>query len=115
MRPEFSKRELQLDELIAAVGSPIGAAAENQQQPIFSHQFGQRSALAMLISQRKVRHLLADLSTGAVAVVLGFYELAPGARGYILSAGGEFADYLMKDCGLGFLIHGLPFYAAACQ
>jgi hypothetical protein len=34
MRSEFSKRELQLDELIAAVGSPISAATENQQQPI---------------------------------------------------------------------------------
>ena len=55
----------------------------------------------MLIGQRKVRYLLADLWTGAVAVVLGFYELAPGTRGYILSASGEFADYLMKDCGLG--------------
>ena len=34
VRLEFSKRELQLDELVAAVGSPIGAAAEDQQQPI---------------------------------------------------------------------------------
>ena len=34
MRLEFSKRELQLDELVAAVGSPIGTAAEDQQQPI---------------------------------------------------------------------------------
>ena len=31
VRLEFFKRELQLDELVAAVGSPIGAAAENQQ------------------------------------------------------------------------------------
>ena len=34
VRFEFSKRELQLDELVAAVGSPIGTAAEDQQQPI---------------------------------------------------------------------------------
>ena len=34
VRLEFFKRELQLDELVAAVGSPIGAAAEDQQQPI---------------------------------------------------------------------------------
>jgi hypothetical protein len=34
VRLEFSKTELQLDELVAAVGSPIGAAAEDQQQPI---------------------------------------------------------------------------------
>ena len=34
VRLEFSKRESQLDELVAAVGSPIGAAAEDQQQPI---------------------------------------------------------------------------------
>jgi hypothetical protein len=34
VRLEFSKRELQLDELVAAIGSPIGTAAEDQQQPI---------------------------------------------------------------------------------
>lgn len=34
VRFELFKRELQLDELVAAVGSPIGAAAEDQQQPI---------------------------------------------------------------------------------
>ena len=34
VRPEVFERELQLDELVAAVGSPIGAAAEDQQQPI---------------------------------------------------------------------------------
>jgi hypothetical protein len=31
MRLQCSERELQLDELVAAIGSPIGAAAENQQ------------------------------------------------------------------------------------
>ena len=34
VRLQFSERELQLDELVAAIGSPIGAAAEDQEQPI---------------------------------------------------------------------------------
>ncbi len=49
VRLQFSERELQLDELVAAVGSPIGAAAEDQEQPIWSHQFVRSPALAMLI------------------------------------------------------------------
>jgi len=57
VRLEFSKRELQLDELVAAVGSPIGAAAEDQQQPICSHELGQCSAPAMLVGQGEVRNL----------------------------------------------------------
>ena len=36
---EILERELQLDELIAAIGSPIGAAAEDQQQTVRPHQF----------------------------------------------------------------------------
>ena len=43
VRLEFSKRE-QLDELVAAVGSPIGAADEDQQQPICSYEPGQLCA-----------------------------------------------------------------------
>ena len=105
MRLEFSKRELQLDELVAAVGSPICAPAEDQQQPIWSHQVGQRPAFAMLIGQRKVRYLLADFWTGAVAVVLGFDELAPVIGSNILSAGSVFADHIVKDCGLDILFH----------
>ncbi len=105
MRLEFSKRELQLDELVAAVGSPICAPAEDQQQPIWSHQVGQRPAFAMLIGQRKVRYLLADFWTGAVAVVLGFDELAPVIGSNILSAGSVFADHIVKDCGFGLLFH----------
>ena len=38
VRLQILERELQLDELIAAVGSPIGAAAEYQQQSVGSHQ-----------------------------------------------------------------------------
>jgi hypothetical protein len=69
----------------------------------------------MQIRQRKVRHFVADLWTGAVAVVLGLYELAPGIGGDILPASSEFADYVMKDCGLDVLIYGLPFYAAVAS
>ena len=54
---------------------------------------------------------LADLWAGAVAVFLGFHELAPVVGGDILSAGSEFADYVMKDCGVD--ARRLPSYAAA--
>jgi hypothetical protein len=105
VRLEFSKRELQLDELVAAVGSPIGAAAEDQQQPIWSHQVGQCSAPAMLVRQRKIRNLRADSRTGPVAVVLCVHESSPVVGRNVLSAGSEFADYLMKDRSLGLLFH----------
>src|SRR5215469_13761455 len=36
VRLQRSEGKLQLDELVAAIGAPIGAAAENQQQPIWS-------------------------------------------------------------------------------
>jgi hypothetical protein len=105
VRLEFSKRELQLDELVAAVGSPIGAAAEDQQQPIWSHQVGQCSAPAMLVGQRKIRNLRADFRTGPVAVVLGVHESSPVVGRNVLPAGSEFANYVMKDCGLGLQFH----------
>ena len=49
VRLQRSEGKLQLDELVAAIGSPIGAAAENQQQPIWSHQIVRGPAFAMLI------------------------------------------------------------------
>ena len=67
----------------------------------------------MLIRQRKVRYLPADLWTGAVAVVLCFHELAPVVGGDILSAGSVFADHFMKHCGFGLLVHYFLFRAAA--
>ena len=81
MRFQFSKGVLQLDELVAAIGSPIGAAAEDQQQPVWSHQFVQRPVPAMLIGQREIGNLRADLGTGPVAVVLGLDELRASRRG----------------------------------
>jgi hypothetical protein len=105
VRLEFSKRELQLDELVAAVGSPIGAAAEDQQQPICSHELGQCSAPAMLVGQGEIRNLRADFRTGLVTVVLGLHESSPVVGRNVLSAGREFADYVVKDCSLGLLFH----------
>jgi hypothetical protein len=69
VRLEFSERELQLDELVAAVGSPIGAAAEDQEQPIWSHQVVRSPPFPMLIGQRKVGDFLADFRTGAITVI----------------------------------------------
>jgi len=39
VRLEILERELQLDELIAAIGSPIGASTEDKQQTVRPHQF----------------------------------------------------------------------------
>src|SRR6185312_6255162 len=46
---QFSQREVQLDELIAAIGSPTGAAAEYQQQAAGSSEIGKGTSPAILI------------------------------------------------------------------
>ena len=46
---QFTKCVLQLDELVAAIGSPIGAAAENQQQAVRAGEIVQRPIAAGLI------------------------------------------------------------------
>ena len=48
VRFQLSKGVLQLDELIAAIGSPVCAAAEDQQQAFWTHQIVQRSTAAGL-------------------------------------------------------------------
>jgi hypothetical protein len=77
VRLQFSERELQLDELVAAIGSPIGAAAKDQQQALRPHQVAQPSVLAVLIRQRKVGYRLSDLGTRVRSIVLRFHEIAP--------------------------------------
>src|SRR5258708_15424906 len=59
----------------------------------------------MLVGQREIRNLRPDFRTGLVAVVLGLHESAPVVGRNLLSAGSEFADYVMKDCSLGLLFH----------
>ncbi len=70
VRPEVFERELQLDELVAAVGSPIGAAAEDQQQPVRSCQIVQRPNLTVLVGKGKIGHLLANVRSGPITVIL---------------------------------------------
>src|SRR5208282_533426 len=48
------QRLLQLDELIAAVGSPIGAAAEDQQQAVAPREIFQSAVFAVLVGQREI-------------------------------------------------------------
>jgi hypothetical protein len=54
-------RLLQLYELASAVGSPIGAASENQQESFGASQLGKGSLLAILIGEPEAGYLLADL------------------------------------------------------
>jgi hypothetical protein len=90
---EAFERELQLDELIAAVRSPISAAAENQQQPVRSSQIAQRPNLTVLIGEGEIRHLLANLGSGSVTVVLCFDKVQPVLGRDIGAAGSHPADH----------------------
>lgn len=94
---EIYERELQLDELIAAVWSPIRAAAEHQQQAVGSHQFIQRSGLTVLIGQSEIGNLLTDLGPGPVAVVLRLDKLEPIFGRDVRSTGAHPADHTVQD------------------
>lgn len=61
---EFGQGELQLDELVAAVWSPIRAAAEYQQQSIGTGKIGQRPHPAALIREGKGRNVRAYRGSG---------------------------------------------------
>src|SRR5712691_7812782 len=97
LRLELSKRELQLDELVAAVGSPVSAAAEDQHQPVWPHQLRQRPALALLIGQGEIRNLLANLGPGTIAVVLCLDELKPIVGCDVSTSGRNPADHVVQD------------------
>src|SRR5229473_7294309 len=77
MRLESFERELQLDELIAAVRSPISAAAEDQQQPVRSRQIAQCPNPTVLIREAEIGHLLANSGSGPITVVLCLDKVQP--------------------------------------
>ncbi len=99
-------RILQLDELRTAVGSPIGAAREGQQQAVGAHQAVQRMLLAVLVWQGEIGRLLADLGTALKIVVLRRHEIVP-EPGVELLAGRHFLQYFVERIGLGLSIHFL--------
>ena len=80
VRFEAFERELQLDELVAAVGSPISAAAEDQQQPVRSGQIVQRPNLTVLVGEGKIGHPLANVRSGPITVILCLDKLQPVLR-----------------------------------
>src|SRR5229473_5794763 len=65
---------LQLDELRLAIGSPVGAAGENQQHPLAAHQALERVGAAVLILQFKGWSGLADRDPGGRTLALGLDE-----------------------------------------
>jgi hypothetical protein len=101
VRFQLPKGVLQLDELVAAIGSPVCAAAEQQQQALWTHQIVQGSNATGLIGQREVGNLCANLGSGAKAVILGLDELDPFARLNIRATRHHFAHDAVQD--LGFL------------
>jgi hypothetical protein len=96
---------LQLDELIAAVRSPIGTAAEHQQESVGSHQVIQRSDLTVLVRERELWNLLTNGGTGSVAVVLRLDEFEPVVERDVRTAGSEPPNHSVEDCGFGRRIH----------
>ena len=80
---------MQLNELVAAIRSPIRAAAEHQQQSIGSHQVIQRSGFTALIGQRKRGNLVSYRRPSSVIVVLGLDESEPVLRRDVCAAGSK--------------------------
>src|SRR5260370_37904963 len=65
---------LQLDELRLAVGSPIGAAGEDQQHSLAAHQALERVCAALLILQLKSGSRLPNRDPADSTLVLGLDE-----------------------------------------
>jgi len=105
MSLERVKRELQLDELITAIRSPIGAAAECQQETVGSRQVIQCSGLTLLIGQGELRHFLSDRGSGSVAVVLCLDKVKPVVDRDVRAACAKPADHPVQDRGFGCSIH----------
>jgi len=105
MRFQLSEIVLQLDELIAAIGSPIGAATEDQQQAVGTHQIVQRTAMPGLIRKREFRDLLTNRRTSAEAIVLGLDELNPFIGLDASAAGFHFANDAVQNLGLCSSFH----------
>src|SRR5271169_2366815 len=93
---ESGARLFQLNELAAAVGSPIGAAAEDQQQAIGSREVTKASVPAGLVGQREFGNFLADLQAADSAIVLRLDELAELGRGHLLSRE-HLLHYVVED------------------
>jgi hypothetical protein len=97
VRLEAFERELQLNELVAAVGSPISAAAEDQQQPVRSGQIVQRPNLTVLIGEGKIWHFLANFRSGPITIILGLDKLQPVLRRDVRATRSHPADHAVQN------------------
>jgi hypothetical protein len=93
VRLETFEGELQLNELVAAVGSPISAAAEDQQQPVWSCQIVQRPNLTVLVGEGKIGHPLANVGSSPITVILCLDKLQPILRRDVRAARSHPADH----------------------
>src|SRR5229473_1791568 len=112
---EAFERELQLDELVAAVGSPISAAAEDQQQPVRSSQIVQLPNLTVLVGDGKIGHLLANVRSGPIAVILCLDKLQPVLRRDVRATRSHPADHAVQcrtEALVDWSMSLLPFGAA---
>ena len=62
-RPQFIDPALQLDQLRAAVGSPVGRSKEDEHQPAITHERLERSGTSGLVGESEIGNALADLGT----------------------------------------------------
>ncbi len=103
MRLKICQAMLQLDELVAAVGSPIGAAAKDQQQAVGPHQFAHRPSSAVLIGEGEIHNFLADFWTRAIAVVLSVGKGLPILRLELAAA--DLLHRTKQNRGFGLHVH----------
>ena len=106
MSLQLSESVLQLDELIAAIGSPIGAAAEDQQQAIRADKIVKRAAFSGLIRQGKFGNFLTDCGTSAKTIVLGLDEINPFFSLYAGTARPHLANDAVQNLGFPSCFHG---------
>ena len=107
---ETAARLLQLHELAAAVGSPIGAAGEHQEQAIASREVAKISLLAILIWKLEFGNFRADVQSAGRAGILGVDEFAEFlARDFL--AAKDFPHDIVEEVRLArtILTHRLTF------
>jgi hypothetical protein len=95
---EALARLFQLNELAAAVGSPIGTAGEDQQEAIGARELAKGLRIAVLVGQREVGNLVAYVEAAGGAIILRLDEFLE-FRGRNLLAAEHLAHDLVKNVG----------------
>jgi hypothetical protein len=95
---ETLARLFQLNELAAAVGSPIGAAGEDQQEAVGAREIAKVFWIAVLVGQREVGNLVAYVEAAGGAIILRLDEfLELGGRDFLTAE--HLAHDIVKNVG----------------